>query len=448
MPQPLEPPFWENRESIAASLATARRPASADRFVRESQRYQRLSDRLQAEMSRQQEHIDESWVTNVDKRVDLHRASKPAAGAEMAGASQAVLPMLRLPSLVAVAGESITASVHVATKGDALDDVDVEVRFGSRRAPGEAATRCEESLGTMHVDHLGADATHHLGTVVIAAPTVAGSHDLVIGLYARGQVVAANDYPMLVVPRPRAAFPVHVLGDAPSMVDALGGVQAHIAERPSRASGRATATFVTEEGLDQSTGAEVRRLLAAGEVVVILAQPESAAAHYPISVDLDAVETGWGSSVFQFTTGQSALPSFPRRDILVAEDATIRARSVVTRIDGEAFPDTPVVIAYKQEPRPAPEPHTDPQPQPHTQPAPGAVIGTMVGSHPVGPGRLVFCQYRLCAAAATGDAAARALLADLIRWASQPRPTLIAEATRLADGRQVARYSHTLTVAR
>ncbi|MDQ1394130.1 MAG: hypothetical protein QOF30_3107, partial [Acidimicrobiaceae bacterium] len=45
MPQPLEPPFWENRESIAASLATARWPAPADRVVRETQRYPRLSDR-------------------------------------------------------------------------------------------------------------------------------------------------------------------------------------------------------------------------------------------------------------------------------------------------------------------------------------------------------------------------------------------------------------------
>ncbi len=170
---------------------------------------------------------------------------------------------------------------------------------------------------------------------------------------------------------------------------------------------------------------------------------------------------GWGSSVFQFTTGHGALPSFPRRSILVAEDATIQARSVVTRIGGEAFPDTPLVVAYK----PAPEPH--PGQHPHRPapartrtrtstrsrtrtrtPAPGTVLGTVVGSHPVGPGRLVFCQYRLCAAAAKGDVAARAMLADLIRWASQPRPTLIAEATHLGDGRQVARYSHTATVAR
>jgi hypothetical protein len=118
----------------------------------------------------------------------------------------------------------------------------------------------------------------------------------------------------------------------------------------------------------------------------------------------------------------------PRRNVLVAEDSTIQARGVVVRVGNDPFPDTPLVIAYK--------------------PVPGAVTGTVVGSHQVGPGRVVFCQYRMCAGAAKGDPAARALLADLIRWASQPRPTLVVEASRLADGRRVARYSHTPTVAR
>jgi hypothetical protein len=114
--------------------------------------------------------------------------------------------------------------------------------------------------------------------------------------------------------------------------------------------------------------------------------------------------------------------------VLVTEDSTIQPHSVVTRVDDGAFPDTPVVIAYN--------------------PAPDAMTGTVVGSHQVGAGRLVFCQYRLCSGAAKGDAAARAVLADLIRWASQPRPTLVAQESRLSDGRRVARYSHTPTVAR
>jgi hypothetical protein len=139
------------------------------------------------------------------------------------------------------------------------------------------------------------------------------------------------------------------------------------------------------------------------------------------------VETEWGSSVFHFTTDHGALPSLPRRNVLVAEDSTVQARSVVTSVDGSPFPDAPVVIAYK--------------------PVPGAMTGTVVGSHAVGPGRLVFCQYRLCERAVKGDAAARALLADLMRWAGTPQPRLAIEEAALPDGRRVARYAHVPTVA-
>ncbi len=106
----------------------------------------------------------------------------------------------------------------------------------------------------------------------------------------------------------------------------------------------------------------------------------------------------------------------------------MQARSVVTVVDGEPFPETPVVIAYK--------------------PVPGAMTGTVVGSHPVGAGRLVFCQYRLAGAAARGDAAARALLADILRWAALDRPVLTVEEVPLADGRRARRYSHTGAPAR
>jgi hypothetical protein len=36
----------------------------------------------------------------------------------------------------------------------------------------------------------------------------------------------------------------------------------------------------------------------------------------------------------------------------------------------------------------------------------------------VGPGRLVTCQYRLAEPARRGDPAARAILAELLRWAA------------------------------
>ena len=154
---------------------------------------------------------------------------------------------------------------------------------------------------------------------------------------------------------------------------------------------------------------------------MILAQRLEAAPHYPVSVELEALTSVWGSTVFRFTTDHGAVPSLPRRAVLVAEDSTVQPASVVSRIEGAAFPDTPVVIAYK--------------------PVPGAMTGTVLGSHAVGAGRLVLCQYRLTSGAAAGDAAAQAVLADVLRWASEPRPVLHKDASVKDDGRALISYS-------
>ena len=76
------------------------------------------------------------------------------------------------------------------------------------------------------------------------------------------------------------------------------------------------------------------------------------------------------------------------------------------------------------------------------------MTGTVLGSHAVGRGRLVFCQYRLTDRAASGDAAACALLGDVLRWAAEPRPILRKEATVKDDGRTLLAYSWTDEVAR
>ena len=123
---------------------------------------------------------------------------------------------------------------------------------------------------------------------------------------------------------------MHVIGGPSTTVDALEGVAAHRSD---------TGTAIVGEGcLDQATGDDVRRRLAAGEVVIVLAQPESAAEHYPVPVDIRAVDTEWGSSVFHFTTDHGALQSLPRRNVLVAEDSTIQAHGVVTRVGATSVP--------------------------------------------------------------------------------------------------------------
>ena len=443
MPTLADPPFWDTRSIYAAGLADTRWPASMSRFVTETQRYQGLSDRLQAEVFRRHDHIGGYCLTELtdvphelNGLLDLHRQPKLIAVAEVTRANQTVLPMLQLDSLVVVAEELVRAPLHVANDGVALEDVHIEARFGDTGPPlglddllrldtshmtaEEAVARFEESAAAVRVARLEAYRAQQVGTISLTAPSVPGSHDLVLRLKAAGDFCAENRYTLHVVARPTAPFDVQVLGEQGALIDALGALGA--------TAGESGPILVAEGGLDQTIGQLVAARLAQGATVVIFAQDGSATGNFPVPVTLFAVQTEWGSSVFHFTTDHGALPSLPRRNVLVAEESTIQARSVVTSVAGEAFPETPVVIAYK--------------------PVPGAMTGTVVGSHPVGPGRVVFCQYRLVGAAARGDAAARALLADLVRWASEPRRLLGAEETELADGRHVARYRHQESVAR
>ena len=193
---------------------------------------------------------------------------------------------------------------------------------------------------------------------------------------------------------------LHLLRDASVTADALRSLPV-VFDR--------SGTAVVGEGvLDRAVGEEVRRRLADGEVVVVLAQPDSAAAYYPVPVTLQAL-----ASPPRFIVDRGVLPSLGAGDLAVA--------GVVVGFGPGRFPDRAVV---------------------------GATGATVVGSHPVGPGRLVFCQFEVCALASAGDEVGRAVLADLLRWALVPRPTLVVEESCHADGRRVARYSRILTVAR
>ena len=443
MPRLPDPPFWDARGVYSAALAETLWPGGVSRFLTETHRYQGLSDRLQAEVFRRWDDIGGYCLTELtdvpyeyNGLLDLHRRPKPIAVAEMTRANQVVLPMLRLDSLVVVAGELVEAPLHVANDGPALEDVEIHARFGDRQSPPglEAPVapagsgpepdgvggRSGESWSTVRLARLQAARAVRVGTVVLVAPHVPGSHDLVLRLYSGGGVLAENRYTLHVVAPPAAPVPVQVLGDAAVDRQALERVLASPGERGP--------AIVAEGCLDEGTAKEVAVRLDRGEVVVVLAQSVDAAEHYPVPVTLQAMSTEWGSSVFRFTTDHGALPSMPRRNLLVAEDSTVQAHSVATSVDAAAFPDTPVVIAYK--------------------PVPRAMTGTVVGSHRVAAGRLIFCQYRLCEGAAVGDGAARALLADLVRWAGEPRRLLQVERARLADGRRVARYSHATGVGR
>jgi hypothetical protein len=435
MPVLPAPPFWDTRAVHAAGLAGTLWPATVGRFAIETQRYQGLSDRLQAEVFRRHDRIGGYCLTELtdvphelNGLLDIHRRPKPIAVAEVTRANQVVLPMLELDSLVVSAGELIRAPVHVANDGPALSDVDLEARFGdaigldigatvsvdASGLPAEAAAaRFGESTWAARVGELAGYRAQRVAQLSVTAPDVPGAHDLLVRLRAGGRVVSENRYPVHVVRPPAAAgLPVRVLGP-PASRRALASLGVVIGEDGP--------LVVGEGALDGESGARAGRELAAGGVVVMLAQRARAAGDYPVPLTIEPIGTAWGSSVFQFTTDHGAIPSLPRRLVLVAEDSTIQATSAVVHVDGRPFPEVPVVVTYK--------------------PVPGAITGTVVGSHPVGAGRLVFCQYRLQEPAEAGDAAARAVLADLVAWAGRPRPVMAKEPTRMPDGRAQTFYT-------
>jgi len=360
--------------------------------------------------------------------LDLQRRTKSVAAAEVARANQVVLPMLSLPSLVAAAGEEITAELHVANDGPALADVTVEARFADSASPAgmgellgidssglpleQIRDRFRETVWEVPLGDLPGYRTGPPDRLTMVAPGVPGSHDLVVRLSAGGVTVAENRYPMHVVAGEQAALTVRLLGGDGS-ASALGAVGAVI--------GNSGPAVISEGGLDAETGRLARRLLDEGEVVLVLAQDRSDAQHYPIPTALVEMSTAWGSTVFTFTTDHGAMPALPRRNVLVAEDSTILPHNVVAGVDGGPFPDTPVVIAYK--------------------PVPNAVTGTIIGSHAVGAGRLVYCQYRLATQINAGDSAARAILADLVRWTARPSAVQTRETMATDDGRSLLAYS-------
>ncbi|MEY2471476.1 MAG: hypothetical protein QOK28_805 [Actinomycetota bacterium] len=421
MPALDDPAFWDTREIYQTALAANLWPDTIGRFVQETQRYQGLADRLQIEVWRRHDDIGGYCLTELtdvphelNGLLDLHRRPKPLAVREVTRANQVVLPMVELSTLVAVAGETVTGVVRVANDGPALADVEIELRFG------DTWQRESDGAAVSTLSSVAAHGVTHVGEASLAAPAVPGNHDLIAQLRAGGEIVAENRYPIHVVDNAAADVGVRVIGDQTTA--------AAIAAVGARADDDAPVVVIGERALDAAAGELAVDVLASGGVVVVLAQSPDEAWHYPVPVELTTVVTAWGSTVFHFTTDHGALQSLPRRNLLVAEDSTVQATSAVTRIGTDAFPDTPIVLAFK--------------------PVPSAMSGTIVGATDVGPGRLIFCQYRLSERAAGGDAAARALLADLLRWATEARRVMHKDEFAKPDGRRVTAFMWTTAAAR
>jgi hypothetical protein len=361
-------PFWSPAGWYREAIAALPWPGSAGELIAGTQRHQGLSDRLQAEVFRRHDHLGGWCVTELtdvpwelNGLLDLERRPKPAAVAELARVSQPVLPMLELYSLVVPAAGRLTAPLHIANDGPPLAGVTVEPTLAGKAASVEVG----EVPGWSAVP---------AGTIDLPVPSTPGPYEVSLRLLAAGQAVATNTYPVRAV--------------SPTAGSAVGGVF-------SPAPGL---TVVGEGALDAEVGGLARKRLAAGGTVVVLAQDLAAVEWYPVAVEMAEVATAWGSTVFHFTCGQRALPSLPERAVLAGEDATVVPTHLLTRVGDATWPETTVVGAFK--------------------PVPDPLAGPVVGTLPVGPGRLVVCQYRLAEPAGRGDPAATAILGDVLGWAA------------------------------
>ncbi len=438
MPALENAPFWDTREVYQAGLASTLWPDTIGRFIRETQRYQGLSDRLQIEIFRRVNAIGGYCLTELtdvphelNGVLDLHRRPKPIAVGEIARGNQPVLPMLAITGLVARAGGVLKAPLHLSNDGPALRGVEISARFGDAlRVPADRLTaidtsfldvdaleaRFSESVAAVRVGDVPSYRSIESGMIVIVVPDVPGSHDLIVTATVDGVDVGENRYPIHVVDNAFAPYDVQVVGEPRGGVttDALVSIGAHV--------GGTGPLVIAEAALDDDAQRTAAAHVDAGGTVLVLAQHLDAAPRYPLPVQMVAVETVWGSSVFDFTTDSGLLPSFPRRNVLVAEESTVQALSVVTDVDGVPFPSEPAVIAYK--------------------PVPAGVTGTVVGRHDLAAGgAMLFCQFRLTAGAVAGDAAAAALLADLVRAAADPAPRLQVATVERPEGRVLV-YSH------
>jgi hypothetical protein len=381
-----DPPFWWPGRWYREAIAALPWPGSAAELIAGTQRHQGLSDRLQAEVLRRHDHLGGWCVTELtdvpwelNGLFDLERRPKPAAVAELARVCQPALPMLELPSLVVPAGGRLTAPLHLANDGPPLPAATVEVTL--------AGTTARVELGDLPGWRAMA-----AGAVDLPVPSAPGAREVSLRLLGAGREVAANTYPVRVVTAPV---------DNPGQAAWWSATLPH--RGPEHRSGPAWAAaedlmVVGEGALDADTGGLVRERLAGGGTVVVLAQDEGAVGCYPVAVEMAEVATAWGSTVFHFTCDQRALPSLPERAVLAGEDATVVPTHLLTRVGEGTWPETTIVGAFK--------------------PMPDPLAGPVVGSHPVGAGRLVTCQYRLAEPAGRGDPAARAILGDLLAWAA------------------------------
>jgi hypothetical protein len=388
LPEPAHATDWWAASDLYAALAELPWGGTADEFVTGTQRYQGMSDRLQAEVIRAGGAA--GWclteLTDVPQEYNglwsLSREKKRAAVTEISRLCQAVLPVVKRTTWTVAAGAPLPVPLVLCNDGPAVASAELTI----------ALDRTIEHVSTLDVP---AAAVTPVQVPPVHAPDVAGEYSLDVSLVGRddagGAVQAVNWYAVHVVERPAlTGVRVRVVG-AGSAEAALRSLGADIAPHDEPGA----PVVVGEGSLDRTTGNQVGKRLAAGDRVAVLAQSPKAARYLPVTATSVALATEWGSTPFLFTTDAVTSDVLPRRRVLTTEVLGVTPAAAWTNLDGKPWAKRTLMGVFK--------------------PFPGQVTGTVLGSLDLGNGTLWLCQLPLCAAVAAGDAAAGAIFAALVR---------------------------------
>ena len=369
-------------------------------LVRGAARREALAERLRIEAVRRRSACGYASRVLVGA-IPSPAAFEPADGlesgaaAELVAANQALLPMLASPTLRGPAGRTLRGRLVISNDAGPRQGVRVLVTLA------DAAVEVPVGALPAHALWSGVD-------LELPLPVVRGTHELELRVLADDGEPATNRYPIHVVPGPATAASTSLIGS---------GATAAALERLGAQAADGRVTVVAEGALDADAGRTVRDRLEDGGRVLVLAQRVDAAPHYPLA--LECRSAGANADPVVFTTDEGAVPSLPRRRVLVHEDVGLEPDVLLA---GPSV-DAATVVVGALEPGPPPR------------------RGVAVAEARVGAGRLVVCQLRLAEPAAAGDPVALAVLADLLRWVGREGAGMLREQERKDDGRSITYFT-------
>jgi hypothetical protein len=378
-------PFWWPDE-LARSVERLPWEGSAAGFVRGTQVYQGIADRLQIEMCRVIPGVS-GWclteLTDVPHEYNgLWSFDRRPKGPALTAVAQALRPTLPIAipvyrdndrayrgSWSGWAGETLALRIGIAHDEPGTPHAEVSVAIDGTVV---------QALTCQLQPFRPTDA----GVVTLPLPDEPGRHVVEISIGGVGSHRITTGYDVFALPKPSRSPGVRLIGAAGDLA----------ALEQAGASQTDDGVLIIGEGaLDGTTGKRIAGELAAGRDVLLLAQPAAAIAHLPGAFEAIDIATEWGSTPFLYSTPGAMLHGVEAGAVLTTQLLTVIPDVAIHAPD---LPIRTMIGLYK--------------------PFPGEADSAIVASVPTGEARLWLCQLPVVAPASGGDPTAIAVLSDLL----------------------------------